>query len=95
MSKSDEIKGYIKEVEHLNRIGNVLGIGKHIAIENVLEYVNVLEEKLMYALTPTKHELALETKRNFKEIIRNNIDEDTYTIKQELKKYWEGINKYE
>lgn len=90
MSKADIIQEFIKEVEHLNKIGNVLGIGKHIAIQNVLEYVNLLEEKLIYALSPTNHELALETKRNFKEILRNNIDEDTYTIKQELKKYWKG-----
>lgn len=93
--KADEIQGYIKEVEHLNRIGNVLGTSKHIAIDNVLEYIKILEEKLMYALSPTSHELALETRRKFKEIIRNNIDEDTYTIKQELKKYWKGINRYE
>lgn len=90
MSKADIIQEFIKEVEHLNKIGNVLGIVKHIAIENVLEYVNLLEEKLIYALSPTNHELALETKRNFKEILRNNIEEDTYTIKQELKKYWKG-----
>ena len=79
---------HIEELKHLNRLGNVLGIRKHIAIDNVLEYIDKLEEKLMHALSPTKHELALNTKTNFKKIIRDNINEDTYTIKQKLKKYW-------
>ena len=79
---------HIEELKHLNRLGNVLGIRKHIAIDNVLEYIDKLEEKLMYALSPTKHELALNTKTKFKKIIRDNINEDTYTIKQKLKKYW-------
>ena len=57
---------------------------------NEQEYINKLESKLMYALSPTTHELSLETQKNFINIIRENIDEDTYTIKQELKKYWEN-----
>ena len=55
------------------------------------EYIEKLEEKLMYALSPTKHELSDNTKKMFKNIISNNINEDTYTIKKELKKYWEGL----
>lgn len=78
----------IEELKHLNRVGNVLGTRKHIAIDNVLGYLDKLEEKLMYSLSPTKHELALNTKINFKKIIRDNINEDTHTIKQKLKKYW-------
>ena len=58
------------------------------------EYIDKLEEKLIYALAPQNHEFALETKRNFKKIIRKNIDEDTYTIKRELKKYWNNMNTY-
>lgn len=58
-----------------------------------ISYINKLEDKLMYALSPTSHELSVVTKRNFKDIIRNNIDEDTYTIKEKLKDYWKGINK--
>ena len=85
----------IEELKHLNRVGNVLGMRKHIAIDNVLEYIDKLEKKLMYALSPTKHELALNTKINFKRIIRNNINEDTYTIKRELKKYWIENTYYE
>lgn len=52
------------------------------------EWINKLETKLMYALTPTKHELAKRTQEEFKEIIRDNIDEDTYTIKRKLKEEW-------
>ena len=48
----------------------------------------------MFALTPTTHELALETQRNFKKIIAQNINEDTYTIKRELKKYWNNMDTY-
>ena len=58
-----------------------------------IRYIDKLEDKLMYALSPTTHELAVTTKRGFKDIIRANIDEDTYTIKQKLKDYWKGISK--
>ena len=52
-----------------------------------VRYIDKLENKLMYALSPTNHELAVTTKRAFKDIIRANIDEDTYTIKQKLSEY--------
>lgn len=57
------------------------------------EYIAKLEEKLMYALSPTTHELAENTKKLFKNVIRENLDEDTYTIKRELKRYWKGLCK--
>ena len=58
-----------------------------------IRYIDKLEDKLMYALSPTTHELSIITKRAFKDIIRANIDEDTYTIKQKLKDCWEGLCK--
>ena len=68
------------------------------AIETVLnllekkeEWINKLETKLMYALTPTKHELAKRTQEEFKETIRENIEEDTYTIKRKLKENWNNL----
>ena len=64
------------------------------AIENLLKRYKLYEQKLMFALTPTTHELALETQRNFKKIIAQNINEDTYTIKRELKKYWNNMDTY-
>lgn len=89
----EEIKNNIEELKHLNTIGNVLGISKHIAIDGILEYVDKLERKLMYALSPTDHELSLNTKNHFRDIIRQNIEEDNYTTKQEMKKYWKGLYK--
>ena len=62
--------------------------------QNADEYIDKLEEKLMYALGPKNHEFATETKKNFKKIIRKNINEDTYTIKRELKKYWDNMTTY-
>ena len=56
--------------------------------------IDKLEEKLMYALSPTNGELAIVTKQNLKKIIRQNIDQDTYTIKRELKKYWKDEVNY-
>lgn len=64
------------------------------AIENLLNRYQQYEQKLMFALSPTNHELALETQRNFKKIIMQNIDKDTYTIRKELKKYWDNMNTY-
>ena len=45
----------------------------------------------MYALTPTKHELAKRTQEEFKRVIRENIDEDTDTIKKKLKEEWNNL----
>ena len=58
-------------------------------IEKKEEYIDKLENKLMYALIPTTHELAITTQEQFKTIIRDNLEEDTYTIKRALKEYWE------
>lgn len=90
-----DIENDIEELKHLNRIGNVLGTRKHIAIDNVLEYIEKLENKLMYSLSPTNHELAITTQKSFKKIIQDNIEEDTYTIKRKLKEYWnDEVNCY-
>lgn len=64
-------------------------IEEHIEKQN--EYIDKLENKLMYALSPTTHELAINTQEHFKTIIRDNLGEDTYTIKQLLKEYWKGL----
>lgn len=57
-------------------------------IEKKDEYIDKLENKLMYALSPTTHELAITTQEQFKTIIRDNLEEDTYTIKRALKEFW-------
>lgn len=55
----------------------------------LINKIEELENKLMYALSPTTHELALTTQEQFKTIIRENLEKDTYTIKRALKEYWE------
>lgn len=50
-------------------------------------------QKLVYALTPTKHALGTKTNEGFKKIIAENIDLETYEIRRKLKEYW-GIDKY-
>lgn len=60
-------------------------------LEKKDEWINKLETKLMYALTPTKHELAKRTQEEFKRVIRENIDEDTDTIKRKLKEEWNNL----
>jgi hypothetical protein len=71
-----------------------LGETERNALNNLLTRYKLYEQKLMFALAPTTHELALETQRNFKKIIAENINEDTYTIKRELKKYWNNMDTY-
>lgn len=52
-----------------------------------------LLELCMFALLPKKiyeHELADETKKAFKNIIKQNINEDTHTIRNKIVRYWNG-----
>ena len=71
----------VLSVEHLKSIRGY--------IENEKIYTDELENKLMYALSPTSHELATTTHEHFKAIIRYNLERGTYTIKKALKKNWE------
>lgn len=85
----------IKEWEPYKNIDFPTETGKLIqkenqAIENLIKGYRKLEDKLMYALSPTSHELAINTQEKFKEIIRENMDKDTYTIREKLKDYWDG-----
>lgn len=78
-----------------SQLGTYIPFEKLMILLNLLEkkdeWINKLETKLMYALTPTKHELAKRTQEEFKKIIRENIDEDTYTIKRKLKESWNNL----
>lgn len=52
-----------------------------------------LLELCMFALLPKRiyeHELADKTKEAFKNIIKQNINEDTHTIRNEIVRYWDG-----
>lgn len=60
------------EIEQLKIAGNGMDLllkQKTAEIEKKDEWINKLENKLMYALTPTKHELAKRTQEEFKEIL--------------------------
>lgn len=50
-------------------------------------------QKLVYALTPTTHELSTDNNNAFKRIIAENIDLETCKIRRKLKEFWE-IDKY-
>lgn len=73
-----------------NTLREAIGIALNL-LEKKDEWINKLETKLMYALTPTKHELAKRTQEEFKRVIRENIDEDTDTIKRKLKEEWNNL----
>lgn len=62
-------------------------------IEEILQENNRLLELCMFALLPKKiynHELSNSTKEAFKNIITQNINEDTHTIRNEIVRYWNG-----
>lgn len=50
-------------------------------------------QKLVYALTPTTHELSTYNNNEFKQIIADNIDLETCKIRRKLKEFW-GVDKY-
>lgn len=55
-----------------------------------------LLELCMFALLPKRiyeHELADKTKEAFKNIIKQNINEDTHTIRNKIVRYWDGKEK--
>lgn len=62
-------------------------------ITNLQQENKRLYELCMYALiSSTKiynHELAINTKQSFIKIIKENLQEDTFTIRDKIKKYWE------
>ena len=91
VSVADRVNSAFKQEHKNNEDLEMLYKGCQIELEEKEKYINKLENKLMYALSPTSHELALNTHENFKAIIRENLDEDTYTIKQLLKEYWKGL----
>ena len=88
VSVADRVNSAFKQEYKNNEDLEMLYKGCQIELEEKDKYINKLENKLMYALSPTTHELALNTQEQFKAIIRDNLEEDTYTIKRALKEYW-------
>lgn len=66
-------------------------------LENKVKELEITKDeylqKLVYALTPTTHELSTDNNNAFKQIIADNIDLETCKIKRKLKEFW-GIDKY-
>ena len=66
-------------------------------ITNLQKENKRLYELCMYALiSSTKiynHELAIITKQAFIQIIKENLQEDTFAIRDKIKKYWETGDK--
>ena len=89
VSVADRVNNAFKQKLENDEDLEMLYKGCQIELEEKDKYISKLENKLMYALSPTTHELALTTQENFKTIIRDNLEEDTYTIKRALKEYWE------
>ena len=89
------LKGQLeKKDKQIEQYQNMLATNDMLHVidcEKKDEWINKLETKLMYALTPIKYELAKRTQEEFKETIRENIDEDTYTIKRKLKENWNNL----
>lgn len=79
-----------------NQAREKLGLPK---IKSAIEKENDrLLELCMFALLPKRiyeHELADKTKEAFKNIIKQNINEDTHTIRNEIVRYWDGKRKSE
>lgn len=97
-----EAKEYLKET-----IQNTYAEGKSIKLNNLFQYIEQLEnkvreleeindkylQKIVYALTPTTHELSTNNNNAFKKIIADNIDLETCKIRRKLKEFW-GVDKY-
>lgn len=80
MSKSKELLWqYIKQLEN--------------KVKEQEELNNKYLQKLVYALTPTTHELSTSYNNAFKKIIAENIDLETCKIRRKLKECW-GVDKY-
>lgn len=100
----EDMKDNLKNLHHM--LGKEPSISKD-TIENALQYIEQLEtkeqklietndkylQKLVYALTPTTHELSTDNNNAFKRIIADNIDLETCKIRRKLKEFW-GVNKY-
>lgn len=55
-----------------------------------------LTDLLIYALLPKKiydHELSIDTMDKFREVISNNLDDDTCTLRWKLEDCWNNIGK--
>ena len=78
-----------------NRYYNMKRKNKQLESSNqkLIEINDKYLQKLVYALTPTTHELSTDNNNAFKKIIADNIDLETCKIRRKLKEFW-GVDKY-
>ena len=66
-----------------------------VAYEDLEKENNRLLELCMYALISStniyNHELANNTKKAFIDIIKNNLEDDTHTLREKIKNKWEHM----
>lgn len=95
--RKKEIESIVKDLNEYkitpNQAREKMGLPKQSEFKSENER---LLELCMFALLPKriyKHELADKTKEAFKDIIKQNINEDTHTIKNEIVRYWDNKRK--
>ena len=96
--EKDFFKTCFDTVAGLNVENESQAIAKEVIldeIENLQKENNRLLELCMYALiSSTKiynHELANNTKKAFIDIIKNNLEDDTHTLREKIKNKWEDM----
>ncbi len=83
----EEAKELSKHIENFNRINWVRLINDYVDLD---EENKRLYELVMYLILPKRicnHELAIKTKEAFIEIIKNNLNEETVTIRTKIEEY--------
>jgi len=87
----EEAKELSKHIENFNRINWVRLINDYVDLD---EENKRLYELVMYLILPKRicnHELAIKTKEAFIEIIKNNLNEETVTIRTKIEEYWDNM----
>lgn len=88
----EELQTKFLELQEIAKDGNIIIQKQQVAIDILQNKNERLLELCMFALLPKKiyeHELADKTKEAFKNIIKQNINEDTHTIRNEIVRYWD------
>lgn len=102
MLSKEEIGNVEHAIKNFNgKLVDCLAIGKMLTEyynletdkQKLIELNDKYLQKLVYALTPTTHELSTNNNNAFKKIIADNIDLETCKIRRKLKEFW-GIDKY-
>lgn len=89
----EELQTKFLELQEIAKDGNIIIQKQQVAIDILQNKNERLLELCMFALLPKRiyeHELADKTKEAFKDIIKQNINKDTHTIRCEIERYWDA-----